>query len=143
MKETKMEGRRGKKTLFFDGILVLSLLLVALSVFIITRAVRQGGAHTDVYVGGELVGYYPGAYAEVTVDGELFARYALSSDGEYVLNGGTNVLLIKDGRAYMKSATCPDKTCVSRHKTGVHTDGETITCLPNRVRIEIIGGTDE
>lgn len=142
MKAKNTEGRKWKKTLLFDGILVLSLLALALSVFLIFRSQRRDGAHTDVYVDGELVGYYAGSYAEVTVGGELYARYALATDGEFVLNGGTNVLLIEGGRAYMRSATCPDKTCVSRHTKGVYEDGATITCLPNRVRVEIIGGTD-
>ncbi len=112
-----------KKTLIFDTILIVSLLVLALSVFFIFKFTRKDGA-----------------YAEVTVDGELEARYSLELDGEYEINGGTNVLVIKDGAAYMKYASCPDKTCITRHKSGISYDGETITCLPNRVRVEIRGG---
>ena len=34
----------------------------------------------------------PGAYVTVEVNGAEVARYSLDKDGEYVLNGGTNVL---------------------------------------------------
>ncbi|MBR2466676.1 MAG: NusG domain II-containing protein [Clostridia bacterium] len=115
-------GKRNK-TLFFDALLVLVILAVALSVFLVFRLTRKGGA-----------------YARVTVGGEVVAEYSLSENGEYPLNGGTNVLVIKDGAAYMKEASCPDKTCITRHRTGISYDGETITCLPNRVRVEIFGG---
>ena len=143
MKDERQTGRNGKKTLLFDCVLVLSVLVLALSVFLISRLTRGEGAHTNVYVDGTLLPYYEGAYAEVTVGGELSARYALATDGEFVINGGTNVLLIKDGRAYMKLATCPGNTCVTRHKNGEWKDGKTITCQPNRVRVEIIGGVGE
>lgn len=143
MKDAKRAESKKKKTLLFDAILVLSVLLVSLSVFLIFRATRRDGARTDVTLNGVVIPYYEGAYAEVTVRGEVFARYALESDGEFVLNGGTNVLLIKDGRAYMKIADCPDKTCITRHESGVWRDGDTITCLPNRVRVEIIGGVGQ
>ena len=132
-----------KKTLLFEIILVLSLLLVSLLFFLLTRGVKpKNEPASDVLVGGILVDNYTGAYAEVTVNGEIYARYALASDGEFVLNGGTNVLVIESGRAYMRSATCPDKTCVSFHPGGVGEDGETITCLPNRLRVEIVGGME-
>ncbi len=122
MSEEFVRGQR-KKTFIFDIILIVSLLVLALSVFLVFKFTRRTGA-----------------YAEVSVNGEAVARYSLDIDGEYEINGGTNVLVIKDGAAYMKSASCPDKTCITRHKRGVSYDGETITCLPNRVRIEICGG---
>lgn len=123
MKETETLKKKSKKTFIFDAILILLILAAALSVFLIFGLKRESGE-----------------YAEVTVDGKIVGRYSLSEDREYVLNGGTNVLIIKDGAAYMKEASCPDKTCITRHKNGVSRDGETITCLPNRVRVEIYGG---
>ncbi len=113
-----------KRTLRFDLYLILVILVLALSVFLFFYLTAEDGA-----------------YAEVTVNGEVVGRYSLSEDGEYVINGGTNVLVIKDGEAYMKKASCPDRTCVSWGK--ISHDGETITCLPNRVRIEIYGGAGE
>ena len=109
--------------MLFDLLLVVSLLAVGLSVFLIMRCTSDEGA-----------------YALVTVDGKEVGRYSLGEDGTYSLNGGTNVLVIEDGEAYMKDARCPDHTCI---RTGrVSRDGESITCLPNRVRVEIVGGEE-
>ncbi len=82
-----------------------------------------------------------GAYAEVRINGEPVALYPLSEDGEYKLNGGTNLLVIKDGCAYMTEADCPDGTCV---RTGAVTQvGEAIICLPNKISVTIVGADTE
>ena len=78
-----------------------------------------------------------GAYVIVRVDGDQVAKYSLSVDGEYELNGGTNVLRIKDGMAYLTSASCPDHLCVKQGK--IDQTGETITCLPNRLTVTVYG----
>lgn len=81
-----------------------------------------------------------GAYAEVRENGVIIASYPLNEDGEYLLLDGKNVLVIKDGYAYMAHAECPDKTCV---KTGrISNAGESITCLPNKVSVIIRGEGD-
>ena len=76
-----------------------------------------------------------GDYVVVKVDGNEVARYSLSQDGEYSLNGGTNVLRIEDGKAYLVSANCPDHLCVKWGK--VDQSGETIICLPNRLTVTV------
>ena len=76
-----------------------------------------------------------GDYVVVRVDGNEVARYSLSQDGEYVLNGGTNVLRIENGKAYLVSANCPDHLCVKQGK--IDQKGETITCLPNRLTVTV------
>ena len=81
-----------------------------------------------------------GAYVLVRVDGTEVARYSLSDDGEYPLNGGTNILCIKDGKAYLTSADCPDHLCVKQGK--IDKSGETITCLPNKLTITVYGAED-
>ena len=78
-----------------------------------------------------------GAYVIVRVDGDQVAKYSLSVGGEYELNGGTNVLRIKDGKAYLTSASCPDHLCVKQGK--IDQTGETITCLPNRLTVTVYG----
>ena len=57
-----------------------------------------------------------GAYVVVRVEGVEVGKYSLYLDGEYELNGGTNILQIKDGKAYLIDATCPDKLCVNQGK---------------------------
>ena len=79
-----------------------------------------------------------GSEAVVRVNGEEVARYSLSENGEYSLNGGTNLLRIEDGAAYLTDADCPDRLCVKQGK--IRYDGETITCLPNRLTVTIEKG---
>ena len=64
----------------------------------------------------------------------------LSDSGRYELNGGTNILVIEDGAAYMLEADCPDHICVSQGK--VRYAGQCITCLPNKLTVTVYG-TDE
>ncbi len=78
-----------------------------------------------------------GAYVIVRIDGNEAARYSLSENGEYSLNDGTNVLRIEDGKAYLTDANCPDHLCVKRGK--VYRNGETITCLPNKLTVTVYG----
>ncbi len=81
-----------------------------------------------------------GSYAEVAENGAVIAVYPLDKDGEYILADGKNVLVIKDGCAYMASADCPDRTC---QKTGkISKIGESIVCLPNKISVVIIGEGD-
>ena len=80
---------------------------------------------------------------KVTVDGELYGTYSLSQNiTEDIRTGddgsGLNRLIIKDGKAYVESASCPDGICVSHRP--VFRNGESIVCLPNRVVITVITG---
>lgn len=81
-----------------------------------------------------------GAYVIVRVDGNEVARYDLTENGQYDLNGGTNVLRIEDGTAYLVSADCPDHLCVNQGK--IDESGEVITCLPNRLTVTVYGAGD-
>lgn len=76
-----------------------------------------------------------GAYVSVKVDGKEIAAYSLLTDGEYILNGGTNRLVIRNGKASLHDSSCPDKLC---EKLGeISKSGETITCLPNRLTVTV------
>lgn len=114
----------GNKKMLADIILVASLLLISLSVFLVITLTKEEGA-----------------FAVVSVDGEVVARYSLSVDGEYSLNGGTNTLVIEKGRAFVTYASCPDGLCINQGKISM--TGERIVCLPNRVMIEIVGAEEE
>ena len=78
-----------------------------------------------------------GDTVKVTVDGEVYGVYALSEDRTEEIRDGEdyNLLVIRNGRAYMESASCPDGICVSHH--AIHRDGESIVCLPNRVVVTV------
>lgn len=79
-----------------------------------------------------------GDKVRVYVDGKEYREYSLASDGEYTIcgeNNGTNILVIKDGEAYISEASCPDKLCMNMGK--IKKGGQSIICLPNKVVIEI------
>ena len=78
----------------------------------------------------------------VSVDGKVIATYSLSEDRtEDIRTGkdGLNRLIIKDGKAWIETASCPDGICAA-HKP-IHREGESIVCLPNKVVITV-GTTD-
>lgn len=81
-----------------------------------------------------------GACVIVRVDGQQVATYSLTENGEYPLNGGTNILCIREGKAFLTDANCPDHLCVKQGK--IDQTGETITCLPNRLTVTVYGGED-
>ncbi len=85
----------------------------------------------------------PGDSVTITVDGDVYGVYSLSRDmSEDIYSGESNEnhnrLVIKDGKAFMETATCPDGICVG-HKS-IFRDGESIVCLPNRVVITVTRG---
>ena len=74
----------------------------------------------------------------VTVNGEVFGTYRLDQNRTVEIRTGDNnenlnILVIENGRAYVKTATCPDGICAS-HKP-IFRNGERIACLPHRVVI--------
>ena len=79
-----------------------------------------------------------GEYAVVRVEGAVAARYPLAEDGVYPLNGGTNILVIENGLAWMQEANCPDHICMKQGK--INKTGQVITCLPNLLTVTIEGG---
>lgn len=79
-----------------------------------------------------------GGYVYVEQDGDGLGAYPLNEDVEVTFeneNGGYNILVIKDGKADIISASCPDKVCVNHRKIGF--EGESIVCLPNRLTVRI------
>ena len=70
----------------------------------------------------------------VTVDGEIYGEYSLDENQEIKINN-TNVLIVQDGFAYVKEATCSEQICVNHKK--ISKNKEVIVCLPNKVMIEV------
>ena len=79
-----------------------------------------------------------GTCVVVRVEGAVVARYPLDEDGVYPLNGGTNILAIEDGVAWMQEANCPDHICMLQGK--INKTGQVITCLPNLLTVTVEGG---
>lgn len=71
----------------------------------------------------------------ITVNGEFYGSYSLDED-QMIQIGDSNVCQIKDKKATMIEADCPDHLCM-RQKAIDKENGGTIVCLPNKVVIEI------
>lgn len=113
---TKKMGRGLRDLCLVLFFLVLSLVLL----LVVKGSQKEGGA------------------VVVAVNGTEIGRYLLSINGQYLLNGGTNTLVIENGRAKVSDADCPDKLCV---KEGwVQYTGQCITCLPNKLTVTVVGG---
>lgn len=73
----------------------------------------------------------------VTVDGKLWGEFSLLEDRVVEIKNGDdyNQLIIRDGKAYVEYASCPDGICAAHRP--VSFGGESIICLPNKVVIEV------
>ena len=88
-----------------------------------------------------------GADIEISVDGKLYGTYSLSKDDVIDVDTdlGHNQVTIKDGKAFMSEASCPDGYCLGQHKSagGINRSDQTLVCLPNRVVVSVTGdGSD-
>lgn len=109
-----------------DIILAAVLLFAALAAFAVIQLTKKSGG-----------------YAVVVQEGKEIASYPLSEDISVTFqssNGGYNTLVIKDGKADVTEADCPDKLCVNQHS--ISFNGETIVCLPNKLVVKIVSGEE-
>ena len=109
------------KKLLADLCVILALLLLAGGLALALRLGREAGGQ-----------------AVVRVDGRVTERHPLTENGVYPLNGGSNILVIENGEAWLSDANCPDHLCVKMGK--IRYNGQTITCLPNRLTVTVEGG---
>lgn len=116
--------REGRRKHLFDLLLIGGLLLAALLCYLLFSG------------SGSL-----GNVAVVRVNGQETARYSLAVNGRYELNGGSNILIIRNGEAWLEDANCPDKLCVRQGK--IELDGQCITCLPNKLTVTLYADNSE
>ena len=125
MRKTSAEDKVAKSTLKNDVLLIVALLLVVAMLAACLLLTQKRG---DV--------------VEVRVDGVLYGTYSLSRDAtvEIVTEKGSNCLVIRDGKAFVESADCPDGICAAHRPI----DGtrESIVCLPHGVVISIVRAED-
>lgn len=119
MPVAKSVGRKFRNDLIFTVALLVLASAVGLSFF---------------FLRGE------GNTVSVTVDGVLFGSYPLSQDTEVEIRTGVdgenvNLLVIRDGKASVTHASCPDGICAAHRP--ISRNGESIVCLPHRVAITI------
>ena len=114
--------RNKKMKLLGDALLVGGIILVALAAALCLFLFRQEGDTVTV-----------------EIDGKTFGTYELSRDARVEIPSGegrVNVLVIRNGEAFVESASCPDGICAA-HRPVSH-DGEQIICLPNKVVITVV-----
>ena len=107
-----------------DKLLIVIVVCVALCAFLAHQIIGGDGA-------GKVT---------VKVNGELKGTYSLAEDQTIEINGGTNILQIKNGKADMTEADCPDQLCV--HQKAISRTGESIICLPNQVVVSVQGSKE-
>ena len=123
MIKTKVDKSETGRKARNDIILIGGLLIVAAIGMFYLFALRKAGDSV-----------------KVTIDGKLYKTFSLSQNiTEDIYSGENNEhlnrLVIRDGKAYMEDATCPDGICVAH--AGIFRDGESIVCLPNRVVVTV------
>ena len=117
------KGNGSRKKLLRDIILIVAVLSAGVVLLIVTGS--RGKA---------------GSYVVVMVRNNETARYSLSTDGIYTINGGTNTIEIKDGKVRMTEAECPNHLCV--RQGWISFSGQSIVCLPNELSVTITGADD-
>ncbi len=82
-----------------------------------------------------------GARVRVQTVGET-TTFSLADNASYVVESGGYrlTLVIKDGRAFVTDATCPDKVC--EHTGAISRTSESIACVPASVIVTVEGTAD-
>lgn len=121
------EEKEGKKSKKKKGDWILIAVILAISGLL--------------YVGYRAFYSAPPLEVEISVDGTVIKTLPLNQDTELTVegwNGGTNHVIIRDGKVRVSEASCPDKICVNQGT--IERTGEAIVCLPNRMIARITGG---
>lgn len=110
--EQTTTSRKRRNDVIFIAVLVTAVLLLGAGMY---------------FLRGE------GNTVTVTVDGAPYGTYPLSEDTvvEIATDYGYNRLVIRDGKAAMEAADCPDGICADHRP--ISRVGESIVCLPHKV----------
>ena len=117
------EKSKSRRKLRNDLILIASLLVVLVLIGLAFWLFRSEG---DTVV--------------VEVDGKTYGTYSLSVDRTVEIRTGEdekelNLLIIKNGKAFVQTATCRDGICAAH--APISREGESIVCLPHKVVITV------
>ena len=118
-----MKRNENKKKIRNDIILAAVILLIAVAGLLLMNLNKTQGE-----------------FAVVKIDGVEKHRYPLSENLTVNIVTGKeeeniNILVIKDGEAFMTEADCPDGICVAHRP--IKNTGESIVCLPHKIVVEI------
>ena len=116
-------SRKKQNFIFIIVLVVVSLILLF---FLFLGKERQEGNKVLIYV-----------------DGTLVQEVSLETENEILIHGnpGDNILVIQNGKAYMKEASCENHICIQQGE--ISKNGETIICLPNQILVEVSAESQE
>ena len=123
---TDMEMKDKYTTKKRDIVLAAVLLILGITGVLIVKYGLKSGNTADIYIDDTLV---------QTIDMSVDDEYTFQTDK------GSNTVEVRNGAVSMKSADCPDKVCVRMGTK--NRNGETITCLPHKLVIEVHGGQEQ
>ena len=116
-----MDNKSTIKSKKKEMIAVLILIIIAVVSFVCIKFFAEG----------------KGKYVKVYVNEKLTKTFDLKKDREYFIETklGYNLLIIKNEKARILDADCPNKICVD--KGYISKNGESIICLPHNVVVTI------
>lgn len=123
---TDMEMKDKYTTKKRDIVLAAVLLILGITGVLIVKYGLKSGNTADIYIDDKMV---------QTIDMSVDDEYTFQTDK------GSNTVEVRNGAVSMKSADCPDKVCVRMGTK--NRNGETITCLPHKLVIEVHGGQEQ
>ena len=118
-----MKRTENKKKIRNDIILAAVILVIAVAGLLLMNLNKAQGDFAVVKIDGVEKYRYP-LIENVTVD------IVTGKEDENI-----NILVIKDGEAFMTEADCPDGICVAHRP--IKNTGESIVCLPHKIVVEI------
>lgn len=111
-------------------IIIISIIVCVMMLMEQKSKTKAGEKTARIYQNQKLI-------REINLD-EVKEAYTIEISGEH---GEYNVIEVRPGEIGMKSASCPDELCV---QMGFIRDGKMpVTCLPNKIVIEIIQKENE
>lgn len=103
----------------------IALALIAASFLIFFQPEKTEPANVEIYQNGRLLYTF-----------SLYESRTIHIDGDY-----ENTIVIENASVRITSSTCPGQDCV--HTGGIHSSGQNLICLPNRLEIRLTGSSDD
>lgn len=103
----------------------IALALIAASFLIFFRPEKTEPANVEIFQNGKLLYTF-----------SLNESRTIHVDGDY-----ENTIIIENGAVRIISSTCPGQDCV--RMGGIHSSGQNLICLPNRLEIRLSGSSDD
>lgn len=124
--QTVTPASAGKKKLKNDLLMIAALLIAVSLIGVCVYFFRTDGDSVEVRVDGKLYGTY-------ALDEDLTVEIRTGENDEHI-----NVLVIKDGKAYVSEANCPTQSWLkcTNHKA-ICFNGESIICQAHEIVITV------